>query len=293
MPIWALDDPYVEAKHLEIVTDSSGHTLLLKDQQTTNGTKCNGSDVSDADISVSDTIIVGRTRLRIFHGHTPVPKALKLSALEENLAWLNSWPLAIVLACIVLVALLTGDYLNTFTEFKLAEAIPKTGSQLVIMSLWPLFLGLLAKLAKKESHLLSLFNLLWIFVLTIISMNKLNHILLFNLSQSSLLFGLFSLLLGAALFAFIWFSLFIAYHQSNLRRNILSTVATLIVVVPVFIVQFLQSDRFSKFPRYNAVLMPPGMMISTPQNTQDFLKDSEALFEELDAKRNKKLKEQK
>lgn len=278
-----LEDPYVCADHLHAKLDNENGVVDLEDQASLNGTKVNNRRVGQRSVSPDDEIILGRTRLHIFDANQDVPRTLPLSELEENISWMNSFFWAITLTLAFAATLILSEYLMSFDEFKLSKALPKLMGQMALFSAWPLILSLLAKLAKKESRMLSQFSLLWIFLISLQVLSNVERFFEFNFSHAQWVFWMSVLALSACAFIFIWFSLFVAFHQSKQRRNLVSAIATAILIIPAVTFQILNKQDFSAKPSYSASLLPLDYYFIKPTDTETFLNSSEKLFNKVDA----------
>ena len=287
-----LEDPYVCAEHLHATMDTETGKVSIEDANSLNGTKVNDKLLQRGAIKQDDEITLGRTRLRIFDANSSVPRTLPLSALEENISWMNSFFWAIALTLGFAITVMVGQYLTTYEEFKLSQALPKVLGQMALFSAWPLTLALLAKLAKKEVRLLSLFSLLWIFLLTMQLLTNVERGFEFNFNHASWVFWGGVLMLTVCTFVFVWFSLFVAFHQSKNRRNLVTAIATGLLIVPAVTFQILSKPDFSAKPSYGASLLPMSYYFLQPDNTQSFLRRSETLFDKVDKAIQQKTKKE-
>lgn len=281
-----LDDPFVDAQHLVINQAADNGSLYFNDCQSLNGTRRNGRISLEGMISADDKLKVGRTRLRAFVTGANIAPTLKLSAMEEKTEWLNNLYLAAISLLIFGLISLFIDYMNSFQQFQLFQQIPKVTGKLIVLSLWPLTFALLSKLNRKEARLVSQFNLLWIFVVLITGLSFVEKILRFNLSNSELLDWLMLAIFATLLWAFVWLSLFIAFHQGDRKRRIIASLVCLLVMLPIWYMLVYQKQHFSSRPNYNRVLMPPGYSLSTAVSTEEFLQRSEGLFQQVLAEKN-------
>ena len=277
-----LEDPYVCADHVEAKLDVETGVVHIHDLNSLNGTLVNRSAIDETHIKQTDEISLGRTRIKIFDANTQVAEALPLSALEENISWMNSLFWAIGLTVLFTASLLLGEYLTTFDEFKLSKVLPKVFGQIALFSAWPLILSLLAKLAKKETRLLSQFSILWIFLLILQVLSNVERVFEFNFAHAQWVFWVSVLALTVCVFIFVWFSLFVAFHQSAKRRNLVSAIATGILIVPAITFQLIAKPEFSAKPSYGASLLPIHFYLLNPGDTQRFLQESNDLFEKID-----------
>jgi hypothetical protein len=282
-----LDDPYVCPSHMLVAIDPESGKLIVNDCQSTNGIKVNNKFVRQATLNSHDVIKIGRTRLRIIDTKVPLVEAIPLSELEENLNWLNQSFLAICLSFACLSFLLLSKYLGSVQEFNLIKALPSELGQLAVFCIWPLSFAILAKVVKKESHIISQFNLMWLVVLLANALILLQKIAIFNVNPGAwftwLELVIFALLIGC----FIWLSLFIAFHQTNRRRNIIAGSMTFIILAPIYALGFLNTDEFNSRPSYNPLLLPPTYNITSAVPTDKFIANANDLFTQVDKLKTK------
>jgi membrane-associated HD superfamily phosphohydrolase len=277
-----LDDPYVCPSHMLVAIDPESGKLMVNDCQSTNGIKVNNKFVRQATLNSQDVIKIGRTRLRIIDTKVPLAEAMPLSELEEDLSWLNQSFLAICLSFVLLGFLLLSKYLGSVQEFNLIKALPSELGQLAVFCLWPLSFAILAKVVKKESHIISQFSLMWIIVLIVNGLILLQKVAIFNIHPGAW-FAWFELLVFASVvLIFIWLSLFIALHQANKRRNVIAISMTLIILAPIYALGFLSSEQFSPRPSYNPTLLPPAYNITSAAPTDKFINKAGSLFTQVD-----------
>lgn len=277
-----LDDPYVCPSHMLVAIDPESGKLMVNDCQSTNGIKVNNKFVRQATLNSHDVIKIGRTRLRIIDTKVPLVEAMPLSELEENLSWLNQSFLAICLSVICLSFLLLSEYLGSVQEFSLIKVLPSELGQLAVFGLWPLSFAVLAKVVKKESHIISQFNLAWLAFLLVNGLVLLQKIAIFNVHPGAWFAWLEFLMFAAVIGSFIWLSLFIAFHQTNRRRNIIASSMTFIILAPIYALGFLGTDEFSPRPSYNPILLPPTYNITSAAQTDKFINSASSLFTQVD-----------
>ena len=277
-----LDDPYVCPSHMLVAIDPESGKLMVNDCQSTNGIKVNNKFVRQATLNSQDVIKIGRTRLRIIDTKVPLAEAMPLSELEEDLNWLNQSFLAICLSIICLGFLLLSKYLGSVQEFSLIKALPSELGQLAVFCLWPLSFAILAKVVKKESHIISQFSLMWIIVLIVNGLILLQKIAIFNIHPGAWFAWLELVVFATVVVIFIWLSLFIALHQANKRRNIIAISMTLIILAPIYALGFLSSEQFSPRPSYNPTLLPPTYNITSAAQTDKFINQADSLFSQVD-----------
>ena len=277
-----LDDPYVCPSHMLVAIDPETGKLMVNDCQSTNGIKVNNKFVRQATLNSHDIIKIGRTRLRIIDTKVPLAEAIPLSELEDNLSWLNQSFLAICLSFFCLSFLLLSKHLGSVQEFSLIKSLPSELGQLAVFCLWPLSFAILAKVVKKESHIVSQFNLTLLVILLVNGLILLQKIAIFNINPGTWFTWIELVIFATLVSSFIWLSLFIAFHQTNHRRNIIACSITFMILAPIYALGFLNTDEFSARPHYNPLLLPPTYNITSAAQTDKFIVHANSLFTQVD-----------
>lgn len=273
-----LDDPYVCPEHLRICQDTENGALTFQDCHSINGTQINGSFSQIGELYGDDVIKLGRTRLRVINSKQAVPATLPLSRLEENLGWLSSSALAIGLTIGYLMLLLVASFIGSEQEYKLFSMLPKEMGQMALLSVWPLLFAIMGKVFNKESRLISQFNILWLTLFVLYGLYLFQKFLSFNLDAAPSLIWLEFAVFSVVLFGSIWLSLFMAFHQTTKRRNMISASMAILMLMPIVSVVLLDSGEFSPRPDYDSVLLPPVYQIMPAKDLSVLLEDSAELF---------------
>ena len=277
-----LDDPYVCPQHLQISQYTDRLSLQLVDCNSINGVNINNKPIHNSELHANDVIELGRTRLRVVDTSKAIPATLPLSMLEEKISWLSSTALALSLTMAYLLYALAGNFVTSVAEFKLISALPTELAQMAVFCAWPLGFALLAKMFKKESHLVNQFNLMWLVVLLLNIFYLLEKIILFNTNASAWLPWFEFFVFSTGVFGLIWFGLFIALHQPNARRNITATLVSVAILMPIFSLSLFDDEEFSVRANYDATLLPPVYNLSGSTDSTQFIRHSSELFAELD-----------
>ena len=183
--------------------------------------------------------------------------------------------------------LLLSKYLGSVQEFSLIKALPSELGQLAVFCLWPLSFAILAKVVKKESHIVSQFNLTLLIVLLANTLILLQKIAIFNIHPGTWFIWLELVIFAVVVGSFIWLSLFIAFHQTNHRRNIIACSMTFIILAPIYALGFLNTDEFNTRPSYNPILLPPTYNITSAIQTDKFIDRATSLFTQVDKLKTK------
>ncbi|MEP4889649.1 MAG: FHA domain-containing protein [Aliiglaciecola sp.] len=276
-----IDDPYVGPEHLVIGSEEDSNSLVLTDVNSLNGVKINGVQGSKALVGFDDTITIGRTRLRVFKSNQKVIPAVVLSKLEEKMEWLSMRRVCALLALVFIGLVSANFYFNSIVEVNISQVMKVSLSATAAACIWPLCFALLSILAKKEAHIVTQFNLLWLFLISHELLSYLQALLQFNLSSVQFIYWFILLLKGTLFFAFLWFTLFIAFHQSKAMRNGISIAGTALLAMYVLAPHFFNTQNFVAAPRYTSQVLSPIFRITTPESTEEFVERSDNLIQGL------------
>lgn len=280
-----LDDPYICAHHMQINRDPLSGALLCQDLESINGTKINHDICTMSNLHDQDIITIGRTHLRIFDADAEVAPTLPLSDFEENIAWLNKKRIALGLTFIVFLFAAYSNFIASFDEIKSSRLVLTTLGQLMLFSIWPLLVAGLSRLNKKESRLASQFSLLWLFLLLMEVFTFLRGVIDFNFPQLPLIAGLDAVFYAVSAFAFIWMTLFVAFHQTLKRRNIISGLMSFLLIFGLYFEDVVEEESFNSRPSYNLPLLPSTYHFLEPMGTEEWINETESLFDKLEQKR--------
>jgi hypothetical protein len=115
----------------------------------------------------------------------------------------------------------------------------------------------------------------------------LQKIAVFNIHPGSWITWLELVIFALVIGSFIWLSLFIAFHQSNHRRNIIACSMTFAILGPIYALSFLNTDEFNSRPSYNPILLPPTYNITSASQTDKFIEQANNLFTQVDKLKTK------
>jgi hypothetical protein len=276
-----LDDPYICESHLQIKRCEETGSISYFDEGSLNGCSINGKQLTSGTISRSDIITLGRTRLRFFDANHRVEPTSLLSSLEESLAWLNNITVCILLTITFAILQIAESYYMTFDEVTLVKLFTDNFWQIFGLCVWPLLIVVMAKMVKKEVRIVGLFSVMWLFLISIQLTTPVIGVLYFNFDSASWLEWLDTIIFASIFFSFIWFTLFLAFHQSSHKRNVLSILATGIVLVFALGLHKMNDD-FSPRPDYDNSVYPPMYLTTVPVSSIDFAKQADKLFEQID-----------
>lgn len=277
-----LEDPYISAEHVRIRQNSEDHSISFEDCDTVNGTLVNKQLLPRGQLQGNDILKLGRTRLKVVNTNQPVSAALPLSQLEESLNWLSHSGVAILLTLAYLVLSMVLEFTNSVVAYNVFDMLPKEMGQMALLSAWPIAFAIMGKVFNKESRVVSQFSILWLTLFIFYGLYLLEKLVSFNFNAPEGLIWVELMVYALVLFACIWLSLFFAFHQTNKRRNLVSSMMTLVIVVPIVSLSMLGSNDFSAKPAYNSIVLPPIYQFRPALDVNTFVENSASLFTELD-----------
>lgn len=279
-----VDDPYVCAQHLQINKDPLSGTLLCQDLESINGTKINRASSTMANLHDQDIITIGRTHLRVFDADADVAPTLHLSEFEENIGWLNKKRTAIGLTLVVFLFAAYSNFIGTFDEIKANRLVFTTLGQILLFSIWPLVFAGLSRLHKKDGRLASQFSLLWLCLLLLEIFTFSRGVIDFNFPQLPLTVIVDAVFYAGTAFIFIWLTLFVAFHQTARRRNIISGIFSGLLLFGLYFDDIVEEEKYHPRPSYQLPLLPSTYHLFEPLETKKWMDNAGELFSQLDKK---------
>lgn len=276
-----IDDPYICPHHVTFHTQTDSKLLLASDLESLNGLKVNGQSGQTEALGYGDIITIGRSRIRVFKPCQKVAPTLVLSELEENMEWLS-----LRRVCIAFLTILSGlvaikYFTNNIGEFDLSVLIKVVMAGTLTAAIWPLFFALLSKLAKKDPRIISQLSMIWLFMISTELLDYIQVFIQFNTSKSASIYWIGLILKATLFFALLWFTLFIAFHQSKKVRNGIAVAGTIVISLYTVMPHFFGKTDFSPNPSYNAKVLSPTFRIASSSNTQTFVAESDNIFADL------------
>ena len=273
-----LSDPHICPTHLSILFD--GEHWIIRDNDSINGTYLE-DDNKSADhhiIRSGDVFSIGKSLIRIVFPNHPVAESIKLSPYESLIDFTRN-P-AILLTSIFIFACVAGYvfYLNDPKDVSLSKyLVPAIGTSL-LFAIWPSAVALISHLSKHEARVMSqlgvsfaFFNLMWI-------SDVIESIVDFNLSGNWSITPIITLIPIGLAYCLFWLNCYIGFHMSARRRVVIATSLTTLLFGGSFLIQYTNKPEFNIRPQYNATLMTPVFAITTGTSIEDFVADSERLF---------------
>ncbi|MBL4673734.1 MAG: FHA domain-containing protein [Arenicella sp.] len=238
-----IQDRFVDADHLRFSVNQE-QQILIDDVSSTNGSRLAGKALNGNSqlYRFGDILSIGDTRIKVFDADTAVaPAALrsKWFLLAERFSRIRALFILTVFAVLTQAA---QEYSSSIEPVKLENLVLAAFSVVLLLLIWSLVLGFVAKLIRGESNIKALWAL---GSLATVVLNLVGLILLFvrfNLQDVSLgetlsilLFGVFSIWLLAGVFSY-------TTHIQNRNKWLCS------FLIAVSLYAITESDEYLKEP---------------------------------------------
>ncbi|MEY8200967.1 MAG: FHA domain-containing protein [Colwellia sp.] len=278
-----LTDPHICPQHLSL--KYSQGIWHLSDNNSVNGTLVENSqhkphDAHQQVISDGDVIILGKSQLRILFSDHQVSDTIVLSPFEYLIDLIRH-PIAVFIS-IALFMLIAGNisYLNQQVETNISQLFVSAVSMTLLFSLWPTGIAFISHLTKHDPRVLAQFGISFIFFILMWFSDLLEEIIVFNSASNSALGLLITLLPIGLAFSLFWLNSYIGFHMSAKRRIVLAISITALLFGGTYLLQYSKKREFNPHPHYNATLMAPDFLIAPSNSVDDFIKQSNVLFEQ-------------
>ncbi len=275
-----ISDPHVCPSHLNIHFD--GEHWLINDDCTINGSFIEGTKqrVHNHIVKSGDVICFGKSVIRLVFSSHPVPASIAFSPFEQLVDFARQ---PLVLTANIMIFVLVAAwifYLNKPIEVNFTQlAVPALGMT-IGFSLWPALVALISHFTKNDARVLhqfgisfAFFNLMWL-------SDSLESIVYFNTSSNMAIAGLIGIVPIALAFSLFWLNCYIGFHMSQTRRIVTASFLSVLLFGGTMLVQMSKEPEFSPLPSYDSTLMTPDFLFSGSTSVDQFLIDSESLFDE-------------
>jgi len=277
-----LTDPHICPQHLSLKYAEGAWQLI--DNDSVNGTlldnsKGKHSEAHQQIINDGDVIILGKSQLRILFSDHQVADTIAFSPFESIIDFVRH-PLAVFVS-IALFMLIAGNiaYLNQPTEANISQLFVNAFKMTLLFSLWPAGVALISHITKHDPRILAQLGISFCFFILMWLSDVIEKITAFN-SSSNMGLGIIITLLPVGLaFSLLWLNSYIGFHVSARRRIIVALSITTLLFCGSYLLQYSKKPEFNPHPRYNATIMSPSFLIAPSSNVDDFIKQSNSLFE--------------
>lgn len=274
-----LNDPYVDANHLLLTVNQEGRWQAI-DEGSLNGSHFeHEAQLKHArPIQSGDIVALGKSHLRFIYPDHPVAPTIRLSGMEGLLNWLSSPLIVAAILLLYLTLQMVGFYIDSL-EIKTSQMFSSVFLKIAVMSVLPMMFALLARLFKHDARVLTQIVVWYSFFTIFLITDSLGALISFNSSKMWLGSTFMYITELILIFALLWSAFYIAFHQSPLRRLVMVSGLTFGIIGLSYIYTSSNSADFQVKPIYDNTLLAPEFAISKPVSVQQFIEQSEGIFE--------------
>lgn len=275
-----VSDPYVAPQQIQLYQDGTQWKIKVLDR--TNPVMINGEVLADdtAFVSSGDNITIGRTHLGLFSEDHPVEATRKL--VLSNWLYQGKFRsfLPVMLLIIVCLLQLFSEYQSLSATVKWGELV--SGALLVafVILCWAGLWALIGRLLRHQPHFFAqLFFTTLIFGVSIAggTLHEYAEYMSNSIAVGEIVLWVFSF---SVLTALLKFNLI---YASNLRNTtMISMIFNGCLILFIYGFSSIGDGEFSSSPQYTMVVKPPFAQVISNQSIDDYLRDYEAQFSELD-----------
>ncbi|MCJ8272160.1 MAG: hypothetical protein MJK04_22525, partial [Psychrosphaera sp.] len=201
------------------------------------------------------------------------------SGLEGVLNWLSN-PLVVTTILFIYISLLFGDfYLQSSAEIKTSQMLKAVFSRFIGMALIPLMFSAVARLLKHDARVMTQMVVFYSFFIIFMLVDVLGTFISFNSNQLWISNGFTSVTQLGLIFALLWSSFYVAFHQDTFRRTMMAASFTLGIFLLGFLYNSANRGNFNPKPIYDNTLLAPEFAISSPVSIKAFIANSESVYE--------------
>jgi uncharacterized protein (DUF2062 family) len=280
-----LTDPHICPQHLSL-TFSDGN-WYISDKSSVNGTRIEGTKGKSKNphqqiVNDGDIVVLGKSQLRIVFSTHKVATTIAFSPFDSVIDFFRH-PLAVFIA-VSLFMLISGNiaYLNQQTETNVSQIFVNAFTMTLLFALWPCGVALVSHLTKQDPRILAQLGISFSFFALLWLSDFAEHIIAFNSASNSLLSILITLVPIALAFCLFWLNSYIGFQVSAKRRIFVALSITILLFGGSYLLQFSKKPEFNPRPSYDSIIMTPGFLLSPSSNVDDFVKQSNTLFEQVD-----------
>jgi len=275
-----VSDPHVCPVHLQISFD--GNAWIAQDKASINGSVIEQSNqpVHNHVIESGDIICFGKTMIRLIFPNHAIAKTIPFSPFEDLVDFARQ---PLIMACNILVFLAIAawiSYINKPIEVTWQHvAAPAIGMTLGFLS-WPIVVSLVSHFTKNDARVMYQIGICFIFFNLFVLSSVLESIVYFNTSAHWSIAHLVVVLPISLAFGLFWLNCYIGFHMTAVRRFVTAGVLTTLLFGGSALVQLSKQPEFSPLPSYDATIMVPTLQFSSSSSVDDFVEQSQALFEQ-------------
>lgn len=286
-----LQEEHTSPYHAKIEYSEEGELTLI-DNDSVNGIRDRKNKVlgSKVQLKSGDVVTIGKHLIRILLPNHEITQTKKLNVLEDVARHMNQWYLALLAALVFFSSTIIKSYLSSVTEIIWSKLSATALLVTIALMLVPMLIALSARVFKKEVKFFTAVVFSFAMFVTWQITTAFGQILLFNWGDAGLV------TVGADIVEFVLMVIFFSgcfYLASNMSLKRIAVISCLLVVSIAALFHFsAQSDgKVQPYPMAYALVLPSSMLVSSPISSEQYIENTNELFESAQNEANKRNKE--
>lgn len=279
-----VQDECVDATHLTLSLADNGQ-VLLADSGTENGVFVANKRMQGAtEYQFGDVIRIGSTTLRVFNASEQVKPALPVSIWQSWSRRLSSKSVLLGATVLVVICFILQALMAEGQEFRLSGFLPTVFAAGFFLFVWSLLMSFVGRLFRHESNAKAHWGFGCLLISVGIIVGYFLEIIDFNVPSpllQSISENLWSgVLIAALVYGTLSFTSFLT-HRTKLVWSILLAIlpAMAFFVMPLFDEEH---EQWSAWVQSETFAMPPAFLLRQSQPLDDYMVNTNKLFEGLD-----------
>lgn len=276
---YILDDAYVDAMHARLVISASDMTLKCIDLGSVNGIRVEprvGKSfkvMGSASLHSGDTIMMGRTRLRVMQGFQPVPPARAMTTRHQGVRWLNQWRLALSLLAMLVMLLALDNYLDMPLKKHIARYITESVYVGIACLVYAGFWSLINRSSRGDARFALHVVVACGGVLVLLVGHWLLLWLRYHFTSASFWSFAQPLIVAVYLFVISYVSVRLATRIGKVGVALIATILPLLMLASVLLKYYEKPVRYDV--NYQRELVPPAINMRPSTSSSDFVAKQE------------------
>lgn len=279
-----LHDPHIDVEHIRIKYDMLQRCFQVYDLDSTNGLQVlHGNKPVAAEknkvrkVAAGDTVVIGKTRLRLVDAKAPLLAAVPMSRFESAYKVIGAWWVFLI-ALFAVAAYQTFDqHMNTPYDDKLSKELMSGVFLTGFAIAYGIFWSVVAKVQHHDARFFLHANLALGSILILSLLNGAESIVTHNAHW--LLLGGYWETVVSSLLAF--FVVLISISQMNqLRKWVKYSLASVLPAIAILttVATVIERPEFRHAPNYPAKIVSPSYQWVAPESEEAFLQRAGDMF---------------
>ncbi len=277
-----LSEPHVSPYHMELQLTAEGH-WIVRDLDSCNGVRSNRRKIlaTGTEVESGDTLLLGRSYIRIWDEQHPVEDAWPLHSVEDFFHAISS----IWFVMLLLGTFLVGEWqlanLQNYQDVSPSRLINELIYELLFIFGWASLWSLSGRITRHESRFMSHLAVSLIAAMAFQWAPLILRIFAFNGQYGLWLTEIRYFINGAIFSMLLWCNFYLTLPQKSSVRIIWSNLIAWGMVLVFLLPPLFESNQYKGYPDYDRLMMHPDVFWADAVSTDDFVKATDSLYSEF------------